>query len=262
MIKRLAVKIGTSTLTYETGALNIRRVESLVKVLSDIKNAGVEIIIITSGAVGVGMGKLGILQKPSDTATKQACAAVGQCELMHIYDKLFMEYNHTVAQVLLTRDVTEDTLRRENVQNTLEKLLSLGAIPIVNENDTVSVEELLRVVTFGDNDTLSAIVSDIAAVDLLVIMSDIDGLYDGNPKENPNANLIKRVSEINEEIESVATGAGSSLGTGGMQTKIEAAKILLKSGIDMRIVSGANPLILYDILDGKEVGTLFSDKGE
>ncbi len=260
MIKRMAVKIGTSTLTYETGALNIRRVESLVKVLSDIKNAGVEIIIITSGAVGVGMGKLGILQKPSDTATKQACAAVGQCELMHIYDKLFLEYNHTVAQVLLTRDVTEDTLRRENVQNTLEKLLSLGAIPIVNENDTVSVVELLRVVTFGDNDTLSAIVSDIAAVDLLVIMSDIDGLYDGNPRENPDAKLIKRVSEINEEIEGVASGSGSSLGTGGMQTKIEAAKILFESGIDMRIVSGANPLILYDIIDGKEVGTLFSSK--
>ncbi len=258
MIKRLAVKIGTSTLTYETGALNIRRVESLVKVLSDIKNAGVEVIMITSGAVGVGMGKLGIRSKPSDTETKQACAAVGQCELMHIYDKLFMEYNHTVAQLLLTRDVTEDERRRENVSNTIEKLLSLGAIPIVNENDTVAVEELLRVVTFGDNDTLSAIVSDIASVDLLVIMSDIDGLYDGNPKENSDAKLIKRVYEIDDEIESVACGAGSALGTGGMQTKIEAARLLLAKGIDMRIVSGADPNILYDIIDDSDVGTLFS----
>jgi glutamate 5-kinase len=251
--KRIVFKVGTSTLTYEGGGINIRRVEKLVKILSDIKNQGREVILVTSGAIGVGMGKMGISQKPSATREKQALAAIGQCELMDFYSRLFSEYNHTVAQLLLTRDVVEDGVRKENAHNTLSTLLSFGIIPIINENDSVSSEQI----EFGDNDTLSAIVARLIDADCLVILSDIDGLYDSNPNDNPDAKLISVVEEITDEIRKSASGAGTGRGTRGMITKLTAAEIATKAGIDMYIVNGSEPEIIYDLLDGKGVGTLF-----
>ncbi len=250
---RVVVKVGTSTLTHKTGMLNIRRIEALVKVLSDLKNSGKEIVLVTSGAIGVGVGKLSLSERPSDMSTKQACAALGQSELMYIYDKYFSEYNHNAAQILLTRDIIEDTNRKQNVINTFERLLELKVIPIVNENDTVSTEEI----EFGDNDTLSAIVSELVGADLLIIMSDIDGLYDKDPKQYSDATLISVVNEIDDNIVSLAGGKGSSLGTGGMITKLHAAQICMKVNIPMYIVNGENPNNIYDLLDNKAVGTLF-----
>lgn len=252
--RRVVVKVGTSTLTYETGMINIRRVETFVKVLADLKNSGKELVLVSSGAIGVGVGKLGLSEKPKDTPGKQAAAAVGQSELMQIYDTAFGGYNHTVAQMLLTKDVVSDSVRRRNVMNTFERLLNLGVVPVVNENDTVSVEEI----EFGDNDTLSAIVATLVNADALVIMSDIDGLFDGNPRENPNARLIPSVTEINGEIEAFASGTGSKRGTGGMITKIHAAEIAMDAGIDMAIINGMNPRTLYDLFDGKSIGTHFA----
>lgn len=254
--KRVVVKVGTSTLTHRTGLLNIRRVEQLVKILADLKNAGKDIILVSSGAVGVGVGELGLREKPKDIPTKQACAAIGQCELMYIYDKLFSEYNHKVAQVLLTRDNVERDHRKKNVQNTFNRLLELNVIPIVNENDTVAVEELE--LEFGDNDTLAAIVAKLVGADLLIILSDIDGLYDKNPKEYPDAKLIDKVTEVNEEIRALAGGKGSELGTGGMITKLNAAEIALNAGFSMLLANGQSAELLYDLLDGKHVGTIFS----
>lgn len=251
--KRIVVKVGTSTLTYETGLVNIRRMEKLVKVLSDLRNSGREVVLVTSGAVGVGGGKLGLVKKPTDMPTKQAAAAVGQSELMFLYDKSFGSYNHTVAQVLLTKDIVNDDDRRQNVVNTFRRLLEMGAIPIVNENDTVAVEEI----EFGDNDTLSAIVAGLVQADVLVLMSDIDGLYDANPRDNPTAKLIPRVKAIDASIHSIASGAGSSRGTGGMITKIHAAEIATAAGIDMAIINGADPDTLYRLFDGEVVGTHF-----
>lgn len=252
--KRIVVKVGTSTLTHQSGLLNIRRIETLVKVLSDMKNAGKELILVSSGAIGVGVGKLSLPSRPTDMPTKQACAAVGQCELMYEYDKLFGEYNHNVAQVLLTRDIIEQDSRKANVINTFERLLELGVIPVVNENDTVSTEEI----EFGDNDTLSAIVSELVSADLLILLSDIDGLYDADPKKNPQAKLIPVVHKIDEELEAAAGGKGSSLGTGGMATKLQAGRICLAASISMIIANGEHPALLYDLLDGKQVGTLFN----
>ncbi len=249
----IVVKVGTSTLTYDGGGINIRRVEGLVKVLSDLKNSGKKIILVSSGAIGVGMGKLGIQKRPDSTRDKQALAAIGQCELMNYYSRLFGEYNHKVAQVLLTKDVVTDPVRNQNAINTFEKLLQLGIIPIVNENDVISTDQI----EFGDNDTLSATVACLVNADLLILLSDIDGLYDSNPKDNPHAKLIPVVEVIDEKIESLAGGAGSDRGTGGMITKIHAAQQACSAGIDMIIANGANPYILYDIADGKEVGTLF-----
>lgn len=251
--KRVVIKIGTSTLTHRTGMLNIRRIEQLVKVVADIKNSGKEVILVSSGAIGVGVGKLGLKQRPSDTPSKQACAAIGQCELMYIYDKQFSQYHHTVSQVLLTKDIVEDNVRKENVINTFESLLSYGAIPIVNENDTVSTEELV----FGDNDTLSAIVASLTGADCLVIMSDIDGLYDKDPHKNPDAKLIDYVPEITSQIIALGEGKGSELGTGGMATKLQAAQIALDSNVQMAIVNGENANNLYDLFDGVSVGTIF-----
>ncbi len=251
-VKRIVIKVGSSTLTHEKGLVNIRRLESLIKVISDIKNSGKEIILVSSGAVAVGMGKLG-MDRPSDMPSKQAMAAVGQSELMYTYDKIFSGYHHHVAQVLLTRDVIESDHRRENVVNTFKKLLDLRVIPIVNENDTVSVEEI----EFGDNDTLSAIVSLLTESDLLIIMSDIDGLYNKNPTHHADAEKIDVVEKIDDFILSIADGAGSSLGTGGMITKIHAAKLATEAGIDMLIVNGKNPDVLYDIFEKDGVGTLF-----
>lgn len=251
--KRIVIKVGTTTLAHPTGQLNIRLTEKLIKVIADLKNSGKEIVLVSSGAIGIGAGKLGLKKRPTDLSAKQACAAVGQCELMYIYDKLFGAYNHTVAQVLLTRDAVDQQTRREYIENTFEKLLEMGTIPIVNENDTVAVEEIV----FGDNDTLSAIVAKAVGGQLLIILSDIDGLYDKNPKEYPDAKLIPLVHEITPELEAAAGGKGSELGTGGMITKLHAAQIAMESGCDMMILNGSDPDILYDCLQGKAAGTLF-----
>lgn len=252
--KRIVVKLGTSTLAHKTGRLNIRRMHNLVRVLADLQNSGKELVIVSSGAVGLGVGKLGLRQKPDDTPTKQAAAAVGQCELMYLYDDLFDNYGITVAQILLTKTVLE-TERQKNVENTFDKLISMGVIPIVNENDTVSIDELE--LEIGENDSLSAIVAKLAKADLLIILSDIDGLYDSDPHKNPEAKLIPVVTEINEHIESIAGGAGTSLGTGGMATKINAAKIANDAGIDMIIMNGNNPDKLYGLFENDETGTIF-----
>ncbi|MFA9379996.1 MAG: glutamate 5-kinase [Acetanaerobacterium sp.] len=251
--KRIVVKVGTSTLAYDTGRMNIRKIERLVKVLADIKNAGREVVLVSSGAIGVGAGKLGLAKRPSDIPSKQAAAAVGQCELMYTYDKLFGEYNHTVAQVLLTRDVIDDAARRKNVENTFCRLLEMGCIPIVNENDTVATEEI----EFGDNDTLSALVASVCGAQALIVLTDIDGLYTGDPRIEKNACLIERVTDITDELCELAGGAGSSLGTGGMVTKLNAARIAMQNDITMSIVNGATPEAIYDLIEGKCAGTLF-----
>ena len=245
--KRIVIKIGTSTLAHQTGRLNIQRMERLVKVIADLKNAGKEIVLVSSGAIGIGAGKLGLPEKPQDLSGKQACAAVGQCELMYIYDKYFAEYNHTVAQVLLTLDV----LNRDYVINTFTRLLAMNVLPIVNENDTVAVDEIV----VGDNDTLSAMVSELIHGDLLVILSDIDGVYDDDPHKNPDAALIHEIPEVNDQIEALAKGAGSKLGTGGMATKIHAAKLGIQAGFATVIMSGQQPEQLYELFAGKQVGT-------
>ena len=253
---RIVVKVGTSTLAHPTGRLNIARIETLCKVLSDLKNAGHEIILVSSGAIAMGVGKLNLRQRPKDIPTKQAAAAIGQCELMYTYDKLFTEYNHTVAQLLITGPDVKDPLRKKNFHNTLERLLDLGVLPIINENDTVSTEEIV----IGDNDTLSATVAASIRADLLVILSDIDGLYDSDPRKNPDARLISVVPELTDDIRALAGGEGSSLGTGGMVTKLRAAAIATGAGCEMMIANGQNPRSLYDITAGKAVGTRFLTK--
>jgi glutamate 5-kinase len=253
---RIVIKIGTSTLTYAGGRINIRRFEQLCKAISDIKNRGNEVILVSSGAIGMGVGKLHLAARPQDIASKQACAAVGQCELMYTYDKLFGEYRHTVAQILLTAPDLSCSDRNQKFGNTIEKLLEFGALPIINENDTVATEEI----EFGDNDTLAAKISESVRADLLVLLSDIDGLYTADPHKDKNATLISEVREITEEITALGGGAGSALGTGGMNTKIRAAKIATAAGCDMIITNGAHPERLYDIADGKSVGTRFYSK--
>lgn len=253
--KRIVVKVGTSTLTHKTGRLNIRRVEKLVKTLADIYNAGHEVILVSSGAIGLGMGKLGIVERPKDTPGKQACAAVGQCELMNLYDNLFSDYSITVAQLLLTKySLLED--HRKHVENALERLMSLGAIPVVNENDTVAIDELELEV--GENDSLAAMVATIGKADLLIIMSDIDGLYDCDPRKSKEAHLIPVVHEIDEEIKELAGGAGSRFGTGGMRTKINAVELAYEAGIDVVLMNGRKPERLYELFENKKVGTLFT----
>ncbi len=256
---RIVVKVGTSTLAHAGGRMNIRRIEKLCKVLSDLKNAGNEVVLVSSGAIGMGVGKLSLGAKPNDIPTKQAAAAVGQCELMYTYDKLFTEYNHTVAQVLLVKSDIDNEHRRKNFHNTMSRLLELGALPIINENDTVSTEEIV----IGDNDTLSAIVAVETNADLLVLLSDIDGLYTADPHKNSNAKLIQEVFQITPEILALAGGAGSNLGTGGMETKLRAAQTATSAGTDMIIANGENPEILYNIVDGVPFGTKFySNKGK
>ena len=253
---RIVIKIGTSTLAYETGLLNIRRVEDLCRVISDLKNAGHEIILISSGAIGMGVGKLGLKDRPADIPGKQAAAAVGQCELMYTYDKLFGEYNHTVAQILLTKEDIEHKQRCENFRNTLFRLLELGALPIMNENDTVATDEIV----IGDNDTLAAIVAANLEADLLILLSDIDGLYTCDPHKHPDASLLPVVEQLTPEILSLGEGKGSSLGTGGMKTKLHAAEIAMDAGIDMVIANGSRPEVLYRITRGDAVGTRFIGK--
>ena len=253
---RIVVKVGTSTLAHPTGRLNIQRVEMLVKVLSDLKNAGHEMVLVSSGAIGMGVGKLMLPGKPSDMPTKQAAAAVGQGELMYTYDKLFGEYNHTVAQILLAGDDIEDEKRRTNCENTLKRLIELGTFPIINENDTVSTAQI----EIGDNDTLSAIVAKSIQADLVILLTDIDGLFTADPHKNPNGKLIPVVEEITEDILKLAGGAGSTQGTGGMATKLQAAQMATAAGCDMVIANGGKPQILYNIVAGEAVGTRFIGK--
>ena len=254
--KTVVVKIGTSTLTYENGKLNLRRIEYLCRTLSDLQNSGRRIVLVSSGAIGVGVGKLGLARRPDETAKKQALAAVGQCERMFIYDTFFGEYHQNVAQVLLTADVTARENSRTNVVNTFSELLSMGIIPIVNENDTVAVDEL-EGRNFGDNDTLSAIVASLVGADALVILTDIDGLYDKNPKTCPDAKRIPLVRAITDEVRAMAGGAGSSRGTGGMATKIRAAQVAAESHIPTVILAGDDPENLYRVFEGEDIGTVF-----
>ncbi|MBQ7153376.1 MAG: glutamate 5-kinase [Clostridia bacterium] len=250
---RIVIKVGTSSLTHESGNPNIRHMGALVRVLSDIRNASHEVILVSSGAIAMGVGKLKLQERPKDTPTKQAAAAVGQCELMYFYDKQFQEYSHIAAQVLLTADDFESEYKRNNLKNTFEKLLQLGTIPVVNENDTLATAEI----TVGDNDTLAAYVACAVKADLLILLSDIDGLYSSDPHKDPDAKLISRVEDITPQIESLAGGAGSARGTGGMATKIAAAKLATAAGCDMVIANGREPELLYDIIAGEDVGTRF-----
>ena len=254
---RIVVKVGTSTLAHPSGLINIRRVEELCKVMSDLKNAGHDIILVTSGAIGMGTGKLQLSERPRDVAAKQAAAAVGQCELMYTYDKLFAEYNHTVAQLLMTGSDFENEERHINFKNTMDKLLEFKALPIINENDTVATDEI----KVGDNDTLSAMVAVNVNADLLILLSDIDGLFTSDPHNNPDAKLISVVSEIGDDILALGGDVGSGLGTGGMRTKLHAAEICTENNCDMIIANGKDPNVLYDIVEGKAVGTRFIKRG-
>ena len=253
---KIVIKVGTSTLAHAGGHLNIRRVEELCKVMSDLKNAGHELILVSSGAIGMGVGKLSLKELPADMPTKQAAAAVGQCELMYTYDRLFSEYNHTVAQILITAADVNHGERHENFRNTLNRLLELGVLPIINENDSIATEEIV----IGDNDTLAAMVAVSANAELLILLSDIDGLYTADPHKDPEAKLIETVTEIDEDVMALGGGKGSSLGTGGMKTKLAAAKIATEAGCDMVIANGSVPMSLYDLAEGKPVGTRFVAK--
>ena len=250
---RIVIKVGTSTLTHATGKLNIRRVELLCKVMSDLKNAGHELVLVSSGAIAMGVGKMNMTRKPTDIPSKQALAAIGQCELMYIYDKLFSEYHHTVAQVLLTGSDVEDPQRHLNFQNTMFKLLEMGALPVINENDTVATAEI----AVGDNDTLGAIVATNIRADLLILMSDIEGLYTADPRHDPEAKLIPLVEAITPDILALAGDTDNELGTGGMVTKLRAAKMCMDAGCDMIITNGIRPKDLYRIVDGEAIGTRF-----
>ena len=253
---KIVVKVGTSTLTYTNGCVNIRRIEALCRAMSDIMNAGNDVILVSSGAIGMGVGKLGLLKRPDDIPTKQAAAAVGQCELMYTYDKLFSEYSHTVAQLLITGDDVANETRHENFGNTINRLLELGAIPIINENDTVATDEIV----IGDNDTLAAIVAKSVKAELLILLSDIDGLYTADPHTHADAKLIETVDKLDESIYALAGASLSGQGTGGMVTKLHAAAICMECGCDMIIANGADPMILYKIIDGEPFGTRFVGK--
>ena len=255
---RIVIKVGTSTLTHQNGNINIRRVENLCKVISDLKNSGLEVILVSSGAIAMGVGKLGLKEKPQDIPSKQACAAVGQCELMYFYDKIFQDHNHTVAQILMTGADFDNEERYANFSNTMDRLLAFGVLPIINENDTIATTEI----KVGDNDTLSAITAVGAHADLLILLSDINGLYTADPHKNPEATLIPQVEVIDERIMELAGTAGTEFGTGGMVTKLHAAHICMDAGIDMIIANGSNPSVLYDIFDGKSAGTRFVGKGK
>ena len=254
--KNVLVKVGTSTLTYPSGKLNLNYIERIVRELADLKNQGKEVVLVSSGAIGAGLGKLGFKKKPKTTPEKQAIAAVGQGMLIQVYEKVFSEYGHTVAQLLLTRDDLVNRQRYVNARNTLTTLLKFGVIPIINENDTVSVDEI----EFGDNDNLSALVASLIDVDLLINLSDIDGLYTANPHKDSDAELITFVPDITGEIENLATSTCGTLGTGGMRAKLQAAKISVCSGVPMVIANGQKPGVIHDIINGKKVGTLFLPK--
>jgi glutamate 5-kinase len=251
--KRIVIKVGSSTLTYETGAINLSRMDKLSQIISDLLNQNKEIVLVTSGAIAVGVSKLKLSERPKSTQDKQAAAAVGQSELMHLYSKFFSEYGHVVAQILLTKDVVEEDKKRFNVINTFENLIKKGILPIVNENDTVATDEI----EFGDNDTLSALVATLIHADLLILLSDIEGLYEADPRSNPNVKLISMVDKIDDTVLARAGGASSDRGTGGMTTKLKAATIATQNHIHMVIALGEHPEIITDILQGKDIGTLF-----
>lgn len=259
---RIVIKVGTSTLTYDTGKINFTRIDKLARIISDLSNQGKEVILVTSGAIGVGVDKLKLPERPKTIREKQAVAAVGQCELMHMYSKFFSEYGHIVAQILLTRDIVGDENCSRNVVNTFETLLEKGIVPIVNENDSVSIVELKvgQKDTFSENDTLSAIVAKLIHADLLIILSDIDGFYDSDPRKNPNSKMLSVIKEITPEIECFADGAGTKRGTGGMVTKLTAAKIATKVGVNVVLTNGSHPEAIMDIINGKEIGTVFVGK--
>jgi glutamate 5-kinase len=250
----IVFKVGTSTLTHEAGKTNLRGMEELAMVLSDIMNDGRRVALVTSGAIGVGVGKLGLAGRPEDTAGKQAAATVGQCELMFMYDKMFSQYGHKVGQLLITREDVDDAQRRGNLINTFSKLFSFGAIPIINENDAVAVDEIV----YGDNDSLSAVVAGLIEADALVILTETDGLYTANPLSDPSARRIPEVSEITDEIRSYASDIGTALGTGGMATKLRAAEYAAERGIDTYVISGKNPHDIYRLMDGESIGTHFA----
>ena len=251
---RIVVKIGSNAMTHASGNLDLRRMELLVRILSDYKNAGHEVVLVSSGAVAAGISRLRLNRRPETIEEKQALAAIGQADLMQVYEQFFAAYGHTVGQMLMTKDIIDNPVRRTMAENTFRELLRLGCVPIVNENDPVSTEEL----KFGGNDTLSAYVALVCGADLLINLSDIDGLYDSDPRKNPGAKLISRVDAINETVWSYAGGAGTDRGTGGMITKIKAAEIVTSAGIPMIIVNGKNPEVLYRISDGEHVGTYFA----
>jgi glutamate 5-kinase len=255
---KIVVKIGTSLLTHSNGSINFQRIEKLAKVLSELRKTGKEVMLVTSGAIAVGASKIGLSQRPDKLPEKQALAAIGQAELIKIYEKAFAIYNQIVAQVLITKDGVMNPVRRQNAKNTLNTLLQMKIIPVINENDTVSTDEI----EFGDNDTLSAHVSAMTESDLLIILSDIDGLYNKDPRKDDNATIITKVTEISSEIEEIAGASNSHFAKGGMATKISAAKLCDKAGIDTVIASGEDPAILFNILDGKEIGTLFVARKE
>lgn len=252
--QRIVIKIGTSSLTFSNGKLNFQRIEKLVKVLYEVQSAGKQVILVSSGAVAVGSGRLGLEKKPENVVDKQAMAALGQAELIRIYQKFFDEHSQLVAQVLITKDAITLSDRRKTAKDALLAIIGMHVIPIINENDTVATEEI----EFGDNDTLSAYVADLVDADLLVLLSDIDGLFSADPRKDPDARIIHEVYDITPEVEALASGKGSSFSTGGMATKISAAKICMESGIDMVIANSVNPAVIHDILRGEEVGTLFS----
>ncbi len=254
--KRIIVKIGTSSLTHDNGKVNLNKMEKLARVLTDINNSGREVILVSSGAIGAGMQRIGRNKRPEELPLKQATAAIGQAILMQMYQKFFGEYNQVIAQILLTKDVVEDEIKKVNAKNTFKTLLDLGVIPIINENDCISTTQI-EGYRFGDNDTLSATVAQLVEADVLILLTDIDGLYTDNPKENSDAVLIQEVREITSEIEALAGGSGSKFGTGGMATKIIAAKIAKEWGADTIVASGENIEILTELLEGKEIGTWF-----
>jgi len=258
--KRIVIKVGTSTLTHETGRINLLRMDRLSMAISELINQGYEVILVSSGAIGVGMGKLSMKERPKVMGMKQALAAIGQCELMNIYSKMFSAYNQIVAQVLLTKNDVDDEIKRRNIENTFEHLLEKHVLPIVNENDTVSTDEISSMEHFGDNDTLSAVVARLVNADLLIILSDINGFYDSDPRENKNSKLIETVTEIDEYVMKCAGGEGTKLGTGGMVTKLNAANMVINAGIHMVLANGSDPFIIFDILRGENVGTFFVAK--
>lgn len=253
---RFVFKVGTSTLTYSTGKVNLRRLQSLVRTLADLHNSGCEIALVTSGAISVGAGKLGLQERPSGTPGRQAAACVGQCELMFMYDKFFSEYGCTVGQLLITKSDIENDERRTNLVNAFENLFLYGAIPIINENDSVAVDEIV----YGDNDSLSAQVAKLIEADKLIILTDTDGLFDKNPTEFADAQLLPVVKEITSEVMELAGGSGSNRGTGGMVTKLAAAKDATDVGIDTYIINGANPDDIYRLVEGHQIGTHFCAK--
>jgi len=253
--KRLVIKVGTTSLTYDNGSINLKKIQNLAWVLTDLRNQGKEVVLVSSGAIAVGTDRLGFKERPRDVVGKQAASAVGQVVLMQIYQKFFMEYNQKIAQILITKSIFDHEIKRRNARNTMEELFKLEIIPIVNENDTVAIDELNE---FSDNDTLSAYVAKLINGKLLIILSDIDGMYRSDPNLDSNAEIISTVLGVNDEIYSLAGGSLNSFGTGGMITKVKAAKMVNDSGIDMVIASGEKPEDIFDIINGKNIGTLFA----